>query len=130
MKDSNTEAVRWLKQAESDLSYAELGLSAEFFAQVCFQCQQICEKAIKALRYARGERMVFGHSLIELSAALEAVAHFRESFALLDQYYIPTRYPNGLPGGIPSDAYTKAQATAAVSVSRQVIEVVSQQVQS
>ena len=124
MKDPNTEAARWLRQAESDLRYAELGLRSGFYAQVCFQCQQICEKAIKALHYARGERIVFGHSLIELSSSLDVVAQFAESFALLDQYYIPTRYPNGLPGAIPSDAYTEAQATAAVSVSRRLIEVV------
>ena len=23
----------------------------------------------------------------------------------LDLYYIPTRYPNGLPGGLPADAF-------------------------
>ena len=56
MKEPNKEADRWLKQAESDLAYAELGLRERFFAQVCFQCQQVCEKAIKALRYGRGER--------------------------------------------------------------------------
>jgi HEPN domain-containing protein len=32
----------------------------------------------------------------------------------LDQFYIPTRYPNGLPApGIPSESYTAAQAEAA-----------------
>ena len=49
---------------------------------------------------------------------------FRESFAVLDQYYVPTRYPNGLPGGIPSDVYTKTQATAAVDIARQVVAAV------
>ena len=124
MKEPSREAERWLKQAESDLAYAELGLREGFFAQACFQCQQVCEKAIKAVRYARGERAVLGHALVELAASLDAMEKFRESFAVLDQYYVPTRYPNGLPGGIPSDVYTETQATAAVDIARQVVAAV------
>ena len=124
MKEPNREADRWLRQAESDLAYAELGLREEFYAQVCFQCQQVCEKAIKALRYGRGERAVLGHSLVELAASLPVMARFRDSLAVLDQYYVPTRYPNGLPGGIPSDVYTGDQAAAAVDTARQVVAAV------
>lgn len=124
MKEPNREADRWLKQAESDLAYAELGLREGFYAQVCFQCQQVCEKAIKALRYGRGERAVLGHALIELAASLPVMARFRDSLAVLDQYYVPTRYPNGLPGGIPSDVYTGDQAAAAVDTARQVVAAV------
>lgn len=124
MKEPNKEADRWLKQAESDLAYAELGLREGFYAQVCFQCQQVCEKAIKALRYGRGERAVLGHALIELAASLPVMARFRDSLAVLDQYYVPTRYPNGLPGGIPSDVYTGDQAAAAVDTARQVVAAV------
>jgi HEPN domain-containing protein len=35
------------------------------------------------------------------------------SWSLLDGYYIPTRYPNGLPDGIPADVYTRAAAEQA-----------------
>lgn len=121
MREPNREADRWLKQAESDLAYAELGLREGFYAQVCFQCQQVCEKAIKALRYGRGERVVLGHALVEIAAPLQVMARFRDRLAVLDQYYVPTRYPNGLPGGIPSDVYTGDQAAAAVDTARQVV---------
>lgn len=124
MREPNKEADRWLKQAESDLAYAELGLREGFYAQVCFQCQQVCEKAIKALRYGRGERAVLGHALVELAASVPVMARFRDSLAVLDQYYVPTRYPNGLPGGIPSDVYTGDQAAAAVDTARQVVAAV------
>lgn len=124
MKEPNREADRWLRQAESDLAYAELGLREGFYAQVCFQCQQVCEKAIKALRYGRGARAVLGHSLVELAASLPVMGRFRDSLAVLDQYYVPTRYPNGLPGGIPSDVYTGDQAAAAVDTARQVVAAV------
>ena len=57
------------------------------------------------------------------------MATFRESLAILDQYYVPTRYPNGLPGGIPSDVYTRTQATEAVEIARQVVAVVCAELQ-
>lgn len=127
MKEPKAEADRWLRQAEDDLEYARLGLREGFYAQVCFQCQQICEKAIKALRYGRGERVVIGHALVELAAPLTALSGFQDNLSVLDQYYIPTRYPNGLPGGVPSDVYTKTQAAAAVDVAQQIVAVVRQE---
>ena len=127
MKDSKAEGLRWLHQAESDLRFAQLGLREGFYAQVCFQCQQICEKAIKAIRYGGGERTVYGHSLVELTDGVELFAGFREELALLDQYYIPTRYPNGLPGGTPSDAYSQRQAKDAVDVATSIVDLVRRQ---
>ena len=77
MRDDRTEGLRWLRQAENDLEYARIGLREGFYAQVCFQCQQICEKALKAMHYGQlGKRVVFGHSLVQLGSELplEAVA--------------------------------------------------------
>ena len=68
--------------------------------------------------------MVLGHALVELAVPLEVMARFREELATLDQYYVPTRYPNGLPGGIPADVYTTAQATKAVGIARRIVAVV------
>jgi HEPN domain-containing protein len=45
--------------------------------------------------------------------------------AALDQYYIPTRYPNGLPGGIPADAYTRSDGERALALCRAVVDLVS-----
>jgi HEPN domain-containing protein len=103
MKRARPEAARWLAQAESDLSFAELGLREGFYAQARFVCQQAVEKALKALHYSGGARIVLGHSVVELLDPLveahAGLAQLREGAQQLDQYYIPTRYPNGLPGG-------------------------------
>jgi len=48
----------------------------------------------------------------------------QELNCIVDQYYIPTRYPNGLPGGIPHEVYTDAQAGEAVSGAGQVLDLV------
>lgn len=122
MKESRKEGLRWLQQAENDLSYAEVGLREGFYAQTCFQCQQVCEKALKSIHYGKlGKRLVFGHSLVELAAELDIETTLKQELAVLDQYYIPTRYPNGLPGAVPYEVYTRRQAESAVNVARQVV---------
>jgi HEPN domain-containing protein len=42
-----------------------------------------------------------------------------------DGCYIPTRYPNGLPGGIPAEAYPQETARDAVALARQVVDFVA-----
>jgi HEPN domain-containing protein len=90
-------------------------------------CQQTAGKALKALHYLRGERLVVGHALVELLEPLApehtALAQLREVAQQLDQYYIPTRYPNGLPGGVPADVFTKRQAEEAVAGARAIIAI-------
>jgi HEPN domain-containing protein len=122
MKQPRAEARRWLAQAENDLAFAEVGLREGFFAQACFVCQQAGEKA---LGYLRGDRVVLGHSLVELLASVadrEAVVpEIREGAQQLDQYYVPTRYPNGLPGGVPAEVFTGRQAEEAVAIARRIV---------
>jgi HEPN domain-containing protein len=42
----------------------------------------------------------------------------------LDKYYIPTRYPNGLPGGVPYEAYDEDDAKKAIGMAARVVEYV------
>jgi HEPN domain-containing protein len=125
MRQPETEAQRWLAQAESDLAFAEVGVREGFPAQACFICQQAGEKALKGLHYRRGDRIVLGHSLVELLRDLRE-SHSRLSDVVdaarqLDQYDIATRYPNGLPGGIPAEAFTERQATEALAFASQLV---------
>ena len=123
MKEPRAEALRWLLQAENDLAYARIGLRERFHAQVCFQSQQICGKALKSIHYGHlGQRVVFGHALVELAEPLGLDEPLRRDLAILDQYYIPTRYPNGLPGGLPFEVYSAGQAAAAIATCERVID--------
>lgn len=130
MKEPKTEADRWLSQAENDLEFAKLGLKGKFYAQVCFQCQQICEKAIKSIWYGSGERIVYGHALVELAKEMDLSENLKDELAVLDQYYIPTRYPNGLPGGVPHSVYTHNQAENAVKVASEVVKLARDHISS
>jgi HEPN domain-containing protein len=122
MRDSAAEASRWLRQAENDLAFAELALREAFYAQACFMAQQTAEKALKSLSYGQGERLVLGHSIVELAgrlaSAMPEVGRLREQAGQLDQYYVATRYPNGLPGGVPFEAFGERQAREAVEAAR------------
>jgi HEPN domain-containing protein len=123
-----TEAERWLAQAERDLDDARFAASGSRWNLACFLSQQAAEKALKAYLYASGAESVRGHSVAELCRdAAGRDAAFGELGAdasALDQYYIPTRYPNGLPGGIPADAYTHIDGERALSLSTAVIDLV------
>lgn len=120
------EAERWLAQARSDLAFARVGVREGFYAQACFHCQQSAEMALKALHYLGGARLVIGHSLVDLLTPLverhPGLAALRAAAARLDQLYIPTRYPNGLPGGVPADVFSKEQAEEAVRQAAEFIE--------
>lgn len=123
-----SEAERWLAQALRDLDDAEFAASGARWNLACFLSQQAAEKALKAFLYARGAETVWGHSVADLcgEAAL-ADADFATlgvEAAALDQYYIPTRYPNGLPGGIPADAYTRTDGERALGLCHAVIALV------
>jgi HEPN domain-containing protein len=115
----------WLAQSESDLAFAEHGLRLGFHAHACFLAQQAAEKAAKAIHYARGARAVLGRSVDGLLAALERAgldaAALRPLAKQLDLHYVPARYPSGLPGNVPSEAYTAGQAAGALEGARRIL---------
>ncbi len=112
------EARRWLRQARHDRDAARLNAAEGFPEVACFLSQQSAEKALKAFLYARGQGPVLGHSTLALAGeAAELESSFgslADACRRLDQLYIPTRYPNGLPGGIPHDFFTREQAESAL----------------
>ena len=126
-----TEAARWLEQARRDLDDAEFAASGSRWNLACFLAQQAAEKALKAFLFSRGAEAVWV-SVAELCrSAAEQDAAFGALGAeagALDQFYIPTRYPNGLPGGIPAEAYTRTDGDRALGLCRSVISLVGDKV--
>lgn len=122
------EGRRWLLQAKQDLEDARYNLEGKRYHIACFLSQQSAEKALKAFLHAKGEEMVWGHSVAELCKRATSLdkdlEKIRRMAATLDKYYIPTRYPNGLPGGIPSEAFEKRDADRAIEIAEEVIKVI------
>jgi len=122
------EGKRWLRQAERDLDDARYAFKGKRYNLTCFLAQQAAEKALKGYLYAQGAELVMGHSVRELCVN---AADFDEDFvqlgseiAALDQYYIPTRYPNALPGGVPFEAYNAADGERALSLAEEALGIV------
>ena len=129
MNAPRIEARRWWQQAQADLAVVRTLRSAGHHAAACFQSQQAAEKAVKAVLFAHGARVVLGHSVRELVRQCEvheaAFAGVVEPAALLDQFYISTRYPNGLPSpAVPSETFTNSQAHTAQDAAEQIMAVV------
>ena len=128
MRDAKAESGRWFQQAENDLAFARYALPGGFFHQVCFVSQQAAGKALKAVHFADGARGVIGHSVAGLLARLlpghPALHTLREPAAELDLYYLPTRYPNGLPEGVPHEVFTRSQAERALKATETILDTV------
>lgn len=122
------EARRWFEEAVSDLDTARYLANGARYNTACFMGQQAAEKAMKAFLYSHEVEEPWGHSVdtlihdgISYDSTLDTV---RDLGAVLDKYYIPTRYPNGLPGGLPSKAYTADDARQAITAADRVLAAV------
>ena len=59
-----------------------------------------------------------------MRAARARVLQAEARAAPLDQFYVSTRYPNSLPGGVPAEAFAAPDAERALDMAREVIAVV------
>jgi HEPN domain-containing protein len=46
-------------------------------------------------------------------------------FDIVDQYYIPTRYPDGIPGGLPDGIPGEAEAKESIEAADAILQFVS-----
>lgn len=106
----------WLDQARNDLDWGHVSAKSGFHSQACFISQQVAEKALKALAYFRGADLVKGHSVSMVCRELEINGELEEAALRLDQYYIPTRYPDAQPAGAPFQFFSAAQSNEALAL--------------
>ena len=113
------EAQRWLITAQQDLLAAKLLSQNRFYAHACFLAQQCGEKALKALWYLY-DREPWGSSVQRLVTEYPGASNLPDlddwiyRAAALDRYYVPTRYPSGLPDLTPNQSYFKQDAETAI----------------
>lgn len=83
---------------------AELALGDSLWNQVCFHSHQATEKSLKALVASTGSSPPKTHRLADLLTFLEELPLLQgleDELFSLESYYIPTRYPDALPGTLP-----------------------------
>lgn len=115
------DAQKWLDCAREDLQMAELAMRSCLFNQVCFHAQQAAEKTLKSLIIAAGVLPPKTHKLGDLLGLLPIAipSDLRRKLLLLDRYYIPTRYPDALPGTLATGMPHQADADETLSSSRE-----------
>jgi HEPN domain-containing protein len=120
---------QWLGKASEDLVVARLVLQAEHIAHACFLSQRCIEKALKAYLIATVTEYPRTHGLVtllNLCLPLEpAFKQFQDECAVVDQYYVPTRYPDGIPGGLPGGLPGEAEAKEAITAAENILQFVT-----
>lgn len=122
------EARRWFGEALLDLEASRILRDADKHHLACFHAQQAAEKALKGFLYGQGESIVTGHSIHQLrkqaarySSELEPLTEAR----ILDSYYIPPRYPNGVPPDtVPSEVFGEEQSGRAIDIAGRILETI------
>jgi HEPN domain-containing protein len=121
-------ASDWLNQAVRDLEQAEDSRIAGRHEWACFAAHQSAEKAVKALHLHFGQE-AWGHVVARLMKELPKPApeDLIDIARVLDNFYIPTRYPNGHPQGAPFEHYGRLQSEEAIKYARSILEFVRSQ---
>jgi HEPN domain-containing protein len=122
----------WLHQAEADLAQAQLSAGAGHHEWACFASHQAVEKALKALHLRHGQQSWgygLGRSFRDLPAELAQslaveVADLEDRLRVLDALSIPTRYPDSLPEGAPTDHFGRLQSQDALGYARALVDAI------
>jgi HEPN domain-containing protein len=122
---------QWLDRAAEDLVVARLVLREGHIAHTCFLSQQCIEKALKAYLIAKANEYPRTHGLVtllDLCASLNPTFdQFHDECATIDQYYVPTRYPDGIPGGLPSGMPDETEAKEVITAAEIILQFVTTQ---
>jgi HEPN domain-containing protein len=122
----------WLDKAADDLTVGRLVLSEGHRAHACFLAQQCMEKSLKAFLVEKTKTYPRTHKLVDLLKLCEGLeptfSHLMTDCLLVDEFYIPTRYPDGVPGGLPAGMPSEIKAQAAIDAADKTVRFVSGQI--
>jgi HEPN domain-containing protein len=116
----------WLQFAREDRRMADMALEEGLYNQVCFHSQQCAEKSLKAWLLQKGESIPRTHRMADLVNLIskDFLGEIADRLLLLDQFYIPTRYPDALPGSLPDSLPDKSDAMDALETARKLLELI------
>jgi HEPN domain-containing protein len=120
---------QWLDKATEDLIVARLVLTERHTDHACFLAQQCIEKALKAYLLDRTGSYSRTHKLVDLLVECESYdaefAPFLADCITVDQYYIPTRYPDSVAGIALGGMIDPAVAEEAVDAAEVILRFVT-----
>lgn len=120
----------WFRQSDADLRLARHARDGAAHDWACFAAQQAAEKALKAALMSRGAD-AWGHTVTALLGLVadDAGERLVVCAKTLDKHYVPTRYPNGLDAGAPTDFYTSKDSDDAIACAERLIGFARRQVE-
>lgn len=113
----------WLSQAQRNLEQALASKRDGRHEWACFAAQQAAELAAKALHLFFGQE-AWGHVVAKLLTELpvEVPEDLIEKAKVVDNFYIPTRYPIGHAEGAPFHHYGSIQSGEAIRYAGEIVE--------
>jgi HEPN domain-containing protein len=123
---------KWIYFAEQDLNFAKSGLKDKFYSHVCFLSQQTVEKSCKAFLIYNNLNYPKTHKIVEIlnsdKKLLDLLKEFIDEIKLLDAFYIPTRYPDGIPGSLTEGLPDKKDAESSLSIAEKIFNVMKEEI--
>ena len=120
----------WLKFARYDLKCAELEFKGKLYTAVCYSCQQIAEKSLKAALLVFEIKVIKSHDLPEILERLiqkdKIFSSLSKNCQFLNGFYISTRYPGNLGG--PEGMYDIKDAQKAIRSANQILQFVEKEI--
>ena len=118
MKNKKDDVREWLRRAESNFEIAKRGKTSPkiVYEDLCYDCQQAAEKAIKAVLIFYNLPFPKTHNIKHLLKLLNEgeieVPKVIEQAQVLTEYIVDTRYPDDF-APVDSKAYKQALKLAA-----------------
>lgn len=114
------EQSNWFLFAEEDHRMAKKAIEEKIYNQTCFHAQQAVEKMLKGFLKSKKISVPKTHFLVELLKLCIGIdkdfAELKDKSSILDDYYIPTRYPDAIPGSLPENLPQEKDAKEALSI--------------
>lgn len=128
IKTTDQVTSEWLFYAFSDLRSAE---QSDINHQTCFHSQQTAEKSLKAVLAWKKQAIPKTHSIWKLTNVVIKTAPnlpnrelLLDSASFLDQFYVPSRYPDALPGSLPEGLPTIEDAQKSLELAKDFYQLV------
>lgn len=121
-------AKEWFQKGSEDLDLAKFVFQeTEHFSRVCLLTQQTAEKYLKGYLAYHNVNPPKIHSLAALRKSCEThnkqLRDIINECKILDEYYIPARYPVSTPVN-----YDAAKAKEAIELAEQIIELIGKDI--
>ena len=123
----------WLNEAKWDLDNAKILFKKKRYNTSIFHSQQAAEKAIKALLFSCNING-WGYVIISLLKKYKEIKNreigsIEKEVIYLDKQYIPTRYPDALPGIEPHKYFDKEEAKTSILYTEKILTFVEKEIQ-